>query len=576
MDPLVESSDKTQVLEKKKSPLYPDLKDGENDENETRRELLAAEEGGEAKTEEKEEEARKVPVVLAVLAISFGSYIHGTSIVFPDTALAGIRSSSLKWSNSTNSTELGYQYDDTKDRAWIMGIAAWGMVAGGLLTGPLINGLGRRFASILGIAIVFALSYTFFLIATHVYFLIVARFLAGFGLGISQAVSTVYISEVSTPSLRSTMAVVPAMTGCLGVYTCQLLAFCLPWQTLAAIFAGCNIPFLCMCLAMPESPSYLVSKGKVEQAHSVLRRLRGPRWNVTKEVAEITRSLQTTCNPNAKKVSFGDWLDPTCVRPLIIAFALMFFFQMSGINLMLMFAITIFGQVGQLDAFLSQILVGSALFASNTLTLIIAGKLPRRVMLLTCSLGLSATLAIMGLCYQIDDWEKNCKTEIENLNECERRRGFNVTDCSEENLRESCSYGLGLLPIITAMVYIFMFNIGYGSLVWMTATEILPAKIRSSTNGLTVGWTGVMSFLTTFSFPFMLDSSLGGQGCFWIYSAVSFLGFVFIASAVPETSGKTEAEISMLFQKKADNTPEEESLPTPILKCTAGPKKFQE
>ena len=76
-----------------------------------------------------------------------------------------------------------------------------------------------------------------------------------------------------------------------------------------------------------------------------------------------------------------------------------------------------------------------------------------------------------------------------------------MTDCSEDDLAESCSYGLGLLPIITAMVigrfdttmmsfppqvYIFMFNIGYGSLVWMTATEILPAKIRSSTNGLTV------------------------------------------------------------------------------------------
>jgi len=567
MDPLLELQDKTQVVEKKKSPLYPDLKD---EENETRRELLAAEEGV---AEEKREEARKVPVVLAVLAISFGSYIHGTSIVFPDTALAGIKSSSLKWSNSTNSTELGYQYDDTKDRAWIMGIAAWGMVAGGLLTGPLINSLGRRFASILGIAIVFALSYTFFLIATHVYMLIVARFLAGFGLGISQAVSTVYISEVSTPSLRSTMAVVPAMTGCLGVYTCQLLAFCLPWQTLAAIFAGCNVPFLCMCLLMPESPSYLVSKGKVEQAHSVLRRLRGPSWNVTQEVAEITRSLQTSCNPNAKKVSFRDWLDPTCVRPLLIAFALMFFFQMSGINLMLMFAITIFGQVGQLDAFLSQILVGSALFASNTLTLLIAGKLPRRVMLLTCSLGLSVTLAVMGLCYQIDDWEKSCKNEIQDLSDCQRRSDLNVTDCSEENLTESCSYGLGLLPIITAMVYIFMFNIGYGSLVWMTATEILPAKIRSSTNGLTVGWTGVMSFLTTFSFPFMLNSSLGGQGCFWIYSTVSFVGFVFIASAVPETSGKTEAEISMLFQKKADKSSDEkENPPTPILKSPPASK----
>jgi len=558
MDPLLDSRDKTEVVEKKKSPLYPDLKD-EDGENE--REMLNSD-GKEGTNAEEDKEARQLPVILAVLAISFGSYIHGTSIVFPDTALAGIKKSSELWSETTNSTELGYEYDDTRDRAWIMGIAAWGMVAGGLLTGPLINGLGRRLASILGIAIVFTLSYTFFLVATHVYMLIVARFLAGFGLGISQAVSTVYIAEVSTPKLRSTMAVVPAMTGCLGVYTCQLLAFCLPWQTLAAIFAGCNLPFLCMCIAMPESPSYLVSKGKVEQAHSVLRRLRGPRWNVTQEVAEISRSLQTD-NPNEKKVSLGDWLEPSCIRPLLIAFTLMFFFQMSGINLMLMFAITIFGQVGQLDAFLSQILVGSALFASNTLTLVVAGKLPRRVMLLTCSLGLSVTLAIMGLCYQLDDWEKSCKKELQDLNSCNTS---NATLCSEESLRTSCSYGLGLLPIITAMVYIFMFNIGYGSLVWMTATEILPAKIRSSTNGLTVGWTGVMSFFTTFSFPYMLNSSLGGQGCFWIYSVVSFAGFIFIASAVPETSGKTEAQISMLFQKKAECRDHKESPPTPILK----------
>merc|ERR1711963_814565 len=87
--------------------------------------------------------------------------------------------------------------------------------------------------------------------------------------------------------------------------------------------------------------------------------------------------------------------------------------------------------VGQLDAFLSQILVGSALFASNTLTLVVAGKLPRRVMLLTCSLGLSVTLAIMGLCYQLDDWEKSCEKELQNLNSCNTS---NATLCSEESL----------------------------------------------------------------------------------------------------------------------------------------------
>lgn len=178
-------------------------------------------------------------------------------------------------------------------------------------------------------------------------------------------------------------------------------------------------------------------------------------------------------------------------------------------------------------------------------------------MLLSCSLGLSISLAVMGVCYQIDDWQKTCEADL----------AESSPSLPQANVTAACSYGLGLLPIVTSMVYIFMFNIGYGSLVWMTATEILPAHIRSSTNGLTVGWTGVMSFLTTFSFPWLLQSRLGGQGCFGMYSAVSFLGFVFIGFFVPETSGKTEEEISKLFQnKETSNSSKENVQPSPIIK----------
>ena len=153
-------------------------------------------------------------------------------------------------------------------------------------------------------------------------------------------------------------------------------------------------------------------------------------------------------------------------------------------------------------------------------------------------------------CDQIDDWEKNCKTEIENLNECERRRGFNVrsslwrlpssSQCwwsshltGDRLLRGkpqgelqlwswtppyNHSYGILIIlssrsslpsPSCCHQVYIFMFNIGYGSLVWMTATEILPAKIRSSTNGLTVD-----NISVTISFdrcPHPQNENLGGS-----------------------------------------------------------------
>ena len=113
----------------KKPPLYPDLEEGE-----VKKELLEVGAGDEE--QEEEEEARTLPVVLAVLAVSFGSYIHGSSIVFPDVrslpppshaslqiALAGIKIAASTALNSTSGgdevTELGYEYDDTRDKAWI-------------------------------------------------------------------------------------------------------------------------------------------------------------------------------------------------------------------------------------------------------------------------------------------------------------------------------------------------------------------------------------------------------------------------------------------------------------------------
>ena len=140
-----------------------------------------------------------------------------------------------------------------------------------------------------------------------------------------------------------------------------------------------------------------------------------------------------------------------------------------------------------------------------------------------------------------------------------------------------------------------------------------------------VGWTGVMSFLTTFSFPYMLNSSLGGQGCFWIYSAVSFAGhhhhhihpgwqkkisfprqasYSLRAPSLRQAGRQKQKsrcfskrcfchfcpftifslcsfakgiviELSWIFFQKADSSTEKESPPTPILKCP-NPKKLQE
>ena len=192
--------------------------------------------------------------------------------------------------------------------------------------------------------------------------------------------------------------------------------------------------------------------------------------------------------------------------------------------------------------------------------------------------GVAAFPLTCCCCDQIDDWEKNCKTEIENLNECERRRGFNVrsslwrlassSQCwwsshltGDRLLRGkpqgelqlwswtppyNHSYGILIIlssrsslpsPSCCHQVYIFMFNIGYGSLVWMTATEILPAKIRSSTNGLTVDNISVTISFDRCPHP-QNDNQpeFGGISCFTSWQLN--LSILYSSSSVQRTTSK--------------------------------------
>merc|ERR1719336_3353816 len=156
-------------------------------------------------------------------------------------------------------------------------------------------------------------------------------------------------------------------------------------------------------------------------------------------------------------------------------------------------------------------------------------------MLLVSSLGCAITLAIMGVSFELKGWEEECRNSS--------------SSSSEAQIYQECSYNLDWLPVLNSMVFIFVFNLGYGSMVWMTVVEILPAHIRNLTNGLTVGWVGVLSFITSFTFPYLQDSSLP----YWLYSVISFVGFLFIAIFVPETRGKTDQEIKQYFANRKED-----------------------
>ena len=123
--------------------------------------------------------------------------------------------------------------------------------------------------------------------------------------------------------------------------------------------------------------------------------------------------------------------------------------------------------------FTANIFLGCALFVSNVLTLVVASRCPRRIMLLVSSLGCALTLAVMGVSFELKEIEEECRNSSS-----VKTPHLNTTE-----IYQDCSYSLDWLPVLNSMIFIFVFNLGYGSMVWMTVVEILPAHIRNLTNG---------------------------------------------------------------------------------------------
>ncbi len=194
--------------------------------------------------------ARVFTQILSVLAVSFGCFLHGTTVSFPAVFVPSLlKSNDSRGSNqSTDSSffsgELPF-YVYTDDEALIgngavsvpgvhvqsvlktavllaVSIASFGMLAGSLVAGPMANLIGRKWTCVFGTCLTLTLSYALIPLAQFLWMIHLARFLMGAGVGFSTTTSTLYIMEITTPSMRAGLAVIPAIAGTLGVLFIQV------------------------------------------------------------------------------------------------------------------------------------------------------------------------------------------------------------------------------------------------------------------------------------------------------------------------------------------------------------------
>ncbi|KAF5906645.1 solute carrier family 2, facilitated glucose transporter member 8, partial [Clarias magur] len=227
----------------------------------------------------------------------------------------------------------------TEEASWFGSVVTIGAGIGGLLGGWLVEKIGRKLSLML-CSLPFIFGFTIVIAAQNHWMLYVGRVLTGLASGVTSLVVPIYISETSHERVRGAMGScvqLMVVTGIMGAYIAGLF---LDWRWLAITSSiPPTLMLVCMCF-MPETPRYLLSRGKRHEAEEALRFLRGRDTPVEWECARI----EAASRYEEGSLSLADMKDAGVYKPLGVGIMMMLLQQFTGINAIMFYAQTIFEQ----------------------------------------------------------------------------------------------------------------------------------------------------------------------------------------------------------------------------------------
>lgn len=399
-----------------------------------------------------------------------------------------------------------------------------GCAFGAFGAGRLADLIGRRSVMMIA-AILFLISALAAGAAPSSSVFILARFVGGLGVGAASVLSPVYISEVTPASIRgrlSSIQQIMIITGLTGAFVANYALaasaggsqaeFWLGYPAWRWMFWMQAIPAVVYFLALlfiPESPRYLVARGRQERAREVLTRLFGTA-EADRKIKEIDASLAA----DHHRPQLSDLIDRSTgkVRKIVWAgIGLAVFQQLVGINVVFYYGAVLWQSVGfsENDALLINIVSGSVSILACIATIFLIDRIGRKPLLLIGSAGMAATLAVVALCF---------------------------SSGTLENGTLHLSDNVGMIALVAANLYVIFFNLSWGPVMWVMLGEMFPNQIRGS--GLAVAgfaqW--IANFGISVSFP-ALAASVGLVVTYGFYAASALISFFFVRAMVHETRG---------------------------------------
>lgn len=457
------------------------------------------------------------------------------------------------------------------------------------------NQFGRKKAILL-VAILYLVSAVGSAFAPSYWTLVAARFLGGLAFS-SITLASMYIGEIAPPRWRGKLVSMTQINIVIGLSGAYFVNYVIRhWALSGADWAaslgiddhtwrwmlGSEIPFalvwLALLLIIPESPSWLMFRGRTEEARQTLRKLL-PETAIEPHIGEMQESLRKSSESQSVWNQLAEIFSRRMRLTFIIALSIAIAQQSSGINAILFYAQTVFKQlgIGADAAFQSAIWIGLTSVVFTVLGLLLVDKLGRRPLIIW---GLVWIIASLGLCsylfnaarYQLTGEAVAGLSEVPGAGKLSRLTG--VTFDSDIAFKRAISEALGqsdakqheslllekaismnaTLVLVSILSFIGAFHFSVGPVMWVLFSEIFPISVR----GIAIPFFAIVTSLTNWLvqqfFPWQLEN-LGMSVTLLCYAATVAVGLVILFFTLIETKNMSIEEIESALAPNSTSGP---------------------
>ncbi|XP_076654563.1 trehalose transporter 1-like protein isoform X2 [Halictus rubicundus] len=464
-------------------------------------------------------------MILRILRRIIGPLIRGSSKVFAGLAAhSGQISVGLGQGFSAILLPQLQQsnFASTSERSWIASLGVVSNPLGSLMAGLCAEWFGRRSAIALA-SLPHAAGWLLIALSTNVPMLYVGRFVSGIGMGMANGLY-LYVSETAAPNQRAWLGSCGPVLVSLGVLMVYTLGAFTTWEKAAAISIGPAILSLALTRMIPETPGWLVARGRNDEAKESLLWLRGPGSSTDKEYEEL---CETNLKREKKKESslIKALHMPSVWKPFLILLVFFALQQMSGIYIILFYAVNVLEDIGlniDVNEYTASVGIGVIRLFASIAGAGLANSFGRKVLAFISGIGMAVSAVGVALTFRFK------------------------------------------LPSIVSLVciggHVGSSMLGFLTLPWVMTSELYPLRFRGPLGGITTSLAQLLTFGTIKLYPDL--RSLGIEVVMWTFAVASTLGTLFAVFILPETRGRSLDQIESQFSSKPEWNNDDQTLHT--------------